>query len=100
MSPDARVADLVRVRDAWNGWHTVEVPRSELHDVCWLRPAGAPQAILHARVRCSQPVTDGIPHTCGTPEIAHDVGVCVLRVDVTTSTYERLVAEATRPRAR
>lgn len=94
-----QTGDLVRVRDTWNGWHTAEVSRNELHDVRWVRPQGAPQPILHACVRC-EALERRVPHEWGAQDGAHDVRVCVLKNDVTTSLYEVLAAAAGGPSSR
>lgn len=90
----AAETDLVRVRDAWNGWRTAEVPRRMLRDVRWLRPLGAPHALLHAIVPWGPDVITLVA-PAGPRPLPHDVAVCVLRTDVLASTYAVLAHEAT-----
>ncbi len=83
-------AEVVRVRDTWNGWRTAEVPRSELHDLEWLRPPGAPQPMLHARVLAAHLHLSQGHQRPG----ADDVGVFLLKIDIPGSVYDCLAREA------
>lgn len=88
-------AELVRVRDAWNGWRSAEVPLRQLRGVSWLRAGGAPHPMLHATVACNDIVTGTLPHPCESGNAPHQIQVCVVKSDVPASVYRRLCEQAT-----
>src|SRR5262249_52782636 len=52
MTPD--IGFLVPVRCAWNAWRTAEVRLTDLHDIHWFQPPGAPRPLVHAYVDCTK----------------------------------------------
>ncbi|HKB09138.1 MAG TPA: hypothetical protein VKD69_00740 [Vicinamibacterales bacterium] len=81
---------LVPVRCAWNAWQTAEVRLSDLHDVHWLQPMGAPRPLVHAYVDCT--ATAGlIAHDCRATPAPHRLLVCVLKRHAAPLVYQELV---------
>jgi len=83
---------LVPVQREWHGWQTTEVPLGDLHDIHWLRPSGAPRALVHAYVPASKlaPATaDTVGRTIGDRLL-----VCVLKSQTTATVYAHLASRA------
>src|SRR5262249_12916013 len=81
---------LVPVRCAWNAWQTAEVRLSDLHDVHWLQPMGAPRPLVHAYVDCT--ATAGlIAHDCRATPAPHRLLVWVLKGRAAPLVYQGLV---------
>lgn len=84
---------LVPVQREWHGWRTAEVPLGDLHDIHWLRPSGAPRALVHAYVPALT-VTSAGPLAndwCGGPD---RLLVCVLKSQTTATVYAHLASRA------
>jgi len=88
MTPD--IGFLVPVRCAWNAWRTAEVRLTDLHDIHWFQPPGAPRPLVHAYVDCTK--THGeITHDCRTTPPPHRLLVCVIKRQAPSNAYEALV---------
>ena len=86
---------MIRVHRAWNGWRSAEVRLSDLHDVHWRQPPGAPHPLIHAYVSCDQIVGGAIPHECSYPSpVPHEMLVCVLKHHTLCAPYADLVRSA------
>jgi hypothetical protein len=99
---DGRPADapdgaLVTVQREWNGWRSALVRAADLEDLHWSQPAGAPRALLHARVRCDRVVSGALPHDCGPGAAAHDLLVCILKCRTAVGVYDALTRCAGTP---
>jgi hypothetical protein len=98
----AREADvhdgaLVTVQCEWNGWRTALVRAADLEDLHWLQPAGAPRALLHARVRCDKVLSGALPHDCAPGMAPHDLLVCILKCRTAVGVYDTLTRSAGAP---
>ena len=83
----------IRVHGSWNGWRSAEVRLTNLEDVHWCQPTGAPHRLIHGFVRCTDAQNGDLEHSCdgSTP---HRVRVCVLKHHVVASTYGELARRA------
>ena len=97
MHPELEI--VVRIHPEWDGWRSAEVRLADLENIHWLQPAGAPRALLHGFVRCTDIVTGGIPHDCEPGSRPHRLLVCVLKRHAIPTTYEWLVRCANEVRA-
>jgi hypothetical protein len=82
---------LVQIRCAWNAWRTAEVPVSDLHDIHWQQPQGAPRPLLHGYVECTEAIRALIPHDCGPAGATHRMLVCVIKRCAAPPAYRELV---------
>jgi hypothetical protein len=78
----------VLVRLAWDAWKTAAVTTTELTQLHWYQPVGAPTSLLHAYVRASALVGQ----QCTTED--EHVRVCILKHDSTLAVYSALSSEA------
>ncbi len=84
---------LVPVQREWHGWQTTEVPLGDLHEIHWLRPSGAPRAIVHAYVpvnklgSATQDQTS--QHVLGERQL-----VCILKSQAPATVYAHLASRA------
>jgi hypothetical protein len=85
-------ATMVRVQVEWNGWRTASVRLSDIQEIHWYQPAGAPRPLVHGYVSCSSIVTGELPHTCDVAP--HRLLVCVLRVHASEAAYAELERRA------
>jgi hypothetical protein len=63
----------------WKHCQTASARFADLHDVHWHQPPGAPQAMVHGYVACTNIVTGDIPHHCNPITAPHRLHVCVLK---------------------
>lgn len=89
---------LIRVHREWHGWRSAEVRFSDLRDIHWSQPVGAPHSLIHAYVSCTDLVTGDIPHDCDGRSTPHRMLVCVLKRHAIPSAYAALVRDADRQR--
>ena len=94
---DAPNGALVTVQCEWNGWRNALVRAVDLEDIHWSHPAGAPRALLHARVRCDKVVSGALPHDCAPGTAAHDLLVCILKCRTAVDVYDALTRCAGTP---
>jgi hypothetical protein len=85
---------LVPVQREWNGWRTVEVRLSDLQNVHWFQPRGAPRPLVHGYVSCGSIANGGIPHDCNPADAPHQLLVCVLKRRTLASAYIELARRA------
>lgn len=88
---------LVTVQCEWNGWRSALVRAIDLEDLHWSQPAGAPRALLHARIRCDKVVSGALPHDCAPGMAAHDLLVCILKCRTAAAVYDALARCAGTP---
>jgi hypothetical protein len=88
----------VVVQREWNGWRTATVRVSDLQDVHWFQPAGAPRPLIHAYVSCGDIHSGQIPHECQATPPPHRVLVCVLKSHTAARIFEQLTLEANEQR--
>jgi hypothetical protein len=81
-------SDLVRVQCRWDDWRTAMVRPGDLDEVHWWWPAGAPRALIHAYVDCSQSGARELPHDCEPGSRPHRLLVCVLKSHVSSHVFE------------
>jgi hypothetical protein len=90
-APDEMV---IRVHSEWNGWRNAEVRLDDLQDVHWFQPAGAPHALVHGYIFCSDIVVGDIPHVCDRKSAPHRLRVCILKRHAIASVYAELARGA------
>ena len=83
----------VQVRDAWCGWRAAEAEVTDLEDVHWFQPPGAPRSIVHAYVKCTN-VRGYLPHDCSATRKPHRLFVCILKRSVAPSVHAGLARRA------
>ena len=82
----------VVVHHEWNGWRTATVRLSDLADVHWAQPAGAPRPLLHASVPSNRIVAAGALRDLGPSP--RRVVVCVLKRHTMPWVFEELTRRA------
>ena len=85
---------MVPVRRDWNGWRTAEVRVSDLQNVHWFQPRGAPNPLVHGYVSCGNIVKGDIPHDCNPADAPHQLLVCVLKSHTVAAAYVELARRA------
>jgi len=85
---------LIRVHAEWDGWRNAEVRLGDLHEVFWLQPNGAPQAIVHGYISCSKIVTGDVPHDCDRRSAVHRLLICILKRHAMPIVYADLARRA------
>ena len=85
---------LIRVQAGWDRWANADVRVSDLRDVHWFHPAGAPQALVHGHIACSSVVAGEIPHRCDPGSAPHRLLVCVLKRHTMPAVYAELARRA------
>ena len=85
---------LIRVHSEWNGWRNAEVRFGDLREVYWFQPNGAPQAIVHGYISCSNIVTGDVPHDCDRRSAPHRLLVCLLKKHAIPTVYAELARRA------
>lgn len=80
----------------WKHCVTASTRFADLHDVHWYQPPGAPHAMVHGYVACTDIVTGAIPHTCDPTTTPHRLYVCVLKRHTIPSLYAELARLADR----
>jgi hypothetical protein len=83
----------------WKHCQIASTRFADLHDVHWHQPPGAPQAMVHGYVACTDLVTGDIPHDCDPMTAPHHLHVCVLKRHTIPRVYAelaRLADEQTR----
>jgi hypothetical protein len=84
---------LIRVHSEWNGWRNAEVRLGDLRDVYWFQPNGAPHAIVHGYISCSNIVMGDVPHECDRRS-PHRLLVCILKSHTIRTVYAELARRA------
>ena len=85
------MAEVV-VSEAWNGWRTASVRVTDIEEVHWRQPSGAPCAMIHGYVSCGNVPEGLLPHDCcDTP---HRLLVCVLKCHAVPTVFAGLVHRA------
>jgi hypothetical protein len=84
---------LVVVQREWNGWRTAMARVSDLEDIHWSQPSGAPRPLLHAHIRCTEGLSGAIPHDCDATS-PHYILVCLLKCHTSPGVYEDLSRRA------
>ncbi len=85
---------LVVVQRDWNGWRTATARVSDLEDIHWSQPSGAPRPLLHAHIRCTEVISGAIPHECHPMSPPHHLLVCLLKSHTSPSVFEELSKRA------
>jgi hypothetical protein len=80
----------------WKHCQVASARFADLHDVHWHQPPGAPQAMVHGYVACSDMVTGAIPHECDPMTTPHRLYVCVLKRHTIPKVYAELARLADR----
>ena len=83
---------MVVVRREWNGWRTAMVHLSDLEDVYWAQPHGAPRPLIHAHVRDDK-IGEGGPAR-GPEASSSRVIVCVLKRHTMPCVFQELTRRA------
>src|SRR3954468_10602170 len=83
---------IVAVQTEWNGWRTAMVHVSDLQDIHWAQPPGAPRPLLHATESCDRVASGEILRLCKQMPLSRLLRVCLLRCHLPTSVFERLAA--------
>lgn len=82
----------------WKHCQSATTRFADLHDVHWHQPPGAPHAMVHGYVACTDIVTGHISHECDPMTAPHRLHVCVLKRHTITMVYAELVRVADRRR--
>ena len=85
---------MVVVQRDWQGWRTATVMLSDLEDIRWLQPNGAPRPMIHAHVTCSKLRPGDLQHDCDLRSAPHHLLVCVLKSHTAPSVFEELARRA------
>ena len=85
---------LVVVQREWNGWRTALARVSDLEDVHWRQPTGAPRPLVHAYVPCVNLQSGNILHECDPATAPHHLLVCVLKSHTAADVFEALTRRA------
>ena len=67
---------------------------TDLEDIHWAQPSGAPRPLIHASVCCDKLVSGDIAHECQLTPRPHSLLVCVLRSHVGPCVFEELAHRA------
>jgi hypothetical protein len=78
---------LICLHADWKAWQSATVRFTELRDVHWHQPVGAPHAMVHGYVGCTTIVAGDIPHNCDPTSAPHRLRVCVLKRHTTDAVY-------------
>lgn len=85
---------IVAVQTEWNGWRTAMVRVSDLQEIRWAQPPGAPRPLLHATVSCDRVASGEVERLCKQMPSSHRLRVCLLKCHLPPSVFERLAAQA------
>lgn len=85
---------LIRVQAEWNGCRNANVRLGELRDIHWFQPTGAPRALVHGYISCSNIMAGDIPYDCDQKSAPHWVLVCVLKRHTIPAVWAELARRA------
>jgi hypothetical protein len=85
---------LIRVQAGWDCWANADVRVSDLRDLHWFHPIGAPQALVHGHISCSSLMAGEIPHQCDPGSVPHRLRVCILKRHNMPTVYAELARRA------
>ena len=91
--PQIHDGALVVVQGDWRDWRTAMVRLTDLENIHWSQPSGAPRPLIHATVCCETIVSGAIAHECLAP-CSHSLVVCVLRCHTSPWVFEELARRA------
>ena len=63
-APQTHSGELVVVQRDWSAWRTAMVRLTDLENIHWSQPSGAPRPLIHASVCCNKLVSGEIAHDC------------------------------------
>ena len=78
------------VHRQWNGWQTARVRLTDLEDVHWRQPAGAPRPLIHGYIACSRLAPGALAHACVSKTGPHRLLVCVLKSHTVVAVFQHL----------
>ena len=84
----------VTVQCAWDGWETATVYATDLEQLHWRQPEGAPRPLVHGYVQCTRVVSGTLAHACADASRPHRVLVCVLKSRTLPLTFAQLARMA------
>jgi hypothetical protein len=82
------------VQKEWNGWRTATARLSDLENVHWFQPSGAPRPLIHAYIRCSSLQSGPLAHDCHASSGAVHLLVCVLKSHTAPAVFQELSVRA------
>jgi hypothetical protein len=85
---------ILAVQSEWNGWRTAMVRVSQLENVHWAQPAGAPRPLIHAFVHCDRLHSGQITHPCDRTPPPHRLLVCILKSHAQARVFQELARRA------
>jgi hypothetical protein len=85
---------LVVVQRDWMDWRTAMVRLTDLEDIHWSQPSGAPRPLVHASVCCDKVISGEIPHECHLTPRPHSLVICVLKSHTSRCIFEELARRA------
>jgi hypothetical protein len=93
----------VWIRRQWNDWRSAKVAYSAVQGIHWSDHSGGVQAqanrfYLHGYISCGVLGDQEFPHSCVHGRAPHRIKVCIVKIDNEAAIYEKLKAEANRPR--
>ena len=89
---------LISLHADWKHYESATTRFADLHDVHWHQPPGAPHAMVHGYVVCTDIATGDIPHECDRATAPHRLRVCVLKKHAIPAVYAELAQVADRRR--
>ena len=95
----SHLGGFVAVQRDWNGWRTATVSVGALEDIHWHQPHGAPRALIHAYVSCSNVRSGDLEHECDRTSAPHRILVCVLKCHTPAKVFAELADRASAARA-
>jgi hypothetical protein len=67
---------------------------SDLQEVHWSQPTGAPRRLVHGYVSCTSIMAGDLPHNCDRTVPPHRLLVCVIKSHTCESVYAELERRA------
>jgi hypothetical protein len=89
---------VIRVHESWSGWRSAEVALTDVEDVHWSQPPGAPHPLIHAFVRAAR-VNNGDLVSARDASRRNVILVCVLKRHTVATVYAGLARRADARRA-
>lgn len=93
-APQTHSGAMVVVQRDWSDWRTAMVRLTDLDNIHWSQPSGAPRPLIHASVCCDKIVSGEIAHECHLTPCPHSLVVCVLKSHAGPCVFEELARRA------
>jgi hypothetical protein len=93
-APQIHSGALVVVQRDWSDWRTAMVRLTDLENIHWSQPSGAPRPLIHASVCCDKIVSGEIAHECHLTPGPHSLVVCILKSHASPCVFDELARRA------